>query len=596
MLATYLWLGGYLVAALGLSAFTYLYWRNRNLEGVPYLMLAAGVGALSSLVYVSVIVTSTLSLKVTLWKSYSTMVALLLFLWYAFVVNWTEQERLGSELGLAAAGLPLLGFAAAIVTNTGPGFDGFHSLYWSQAGTISTGGLLSALRFIYEPLYLVHSAYTAVLLLGSIVMLARYIGQPEQRLYRWRNVMLALAVFVALVIEVEFTLLRAPYQSLPIGLLIGNVFAAVAVFRFGGFDVVSLPENSLIEAIEGGILIYGLDGKIIDMNSAAENVLGVTDDTVGRGIVAVVELTGTLPSVRSDGSGEDRDHAVSDPASVSKLLDGHEFSTPIDGESRTFIVRVSELTDEDGNRLGWTLLFYDVTELRRKQQELDLLKQVLSRVLRHNVRNDLSVVKTNAQLLADEADGLEAERLNTVIDKSQNLLEASEKARAVERVLDYDRERRELDLLDAVEDAVSDVRSEFPDATIATDLPDAARAKAHWGLSVALENLIENGARHNDSDNARVDVSVRVDGDRAYVRIADNGPGVPQQELTVLERGEETPLEHGSGIGLWLVNWVAELSHADLGFENTSRGCTVTVGLEAAEAESESVVSDVLDA
>jgi signal transduction histidine kinase len=596
MLATYLWIGGYLVSALGLGAFTYLYWRNRNLEGVPYLMLAAGIGSLLSLVYTSVIVTGTLSLKVSLWKSYSTMVALLLFLWYAFVVTWTERERLGSELGLAAAGLPLLGFAALIVTNTAPGFDGYHSLYWGQVGTIGTGGLLSALRFIHQPLYWVHGAYIALLLLGSIVLLARYTSRPEQRLYRWRNVMLVLAALSALVIELEFTLLRTPYQSLPIGLLLGNVFAAVAVFRFGGFDVVSLPENSLIEAIEGGILIFGLDGQIIDMNSAAKDALELTDEAVGRGIVAVVELTETLPSVRSNGADEDGDRPVSDPASVSQLLDGHEFSTPIDGESRTFLVRVSELTDEDSNRLGWTVLFYDVTELRRKQQELDLLKQVLSRVLRHNVRNDLSVVKTNAQLLADEADGLEAERLNTVIDKSQNLLEASEKARAVERVLDYDRERRELDLVDAVEDAVSDVRSEFPDATISTDLPEAARAKAHWGLSVALENLIENGVRHNDADSPRVDVSVRVDGDCVEVRIADNGPGIPQQELTVLERGEETPLEHGSGIGLWLVNWVAELSHADLDFENTSRGCTVTVGLEAAETTSSGVVADVLDA
>jgi len=594
MVATFLWIGGYLGAAVGLAGFAYRYWHHRSTPGVPFLLLASAAGAVLSVVYVGVILTQQLGLKVTLWKGYSVLAALLVFCWYAFVVTWTERERLGSQLGLAAVGLPLAAFVGILVTNAAPGFEGVHSLYWSQAGTIGTGGTISALRFIQGPVFWVHSAYVLAVGLGTIVLLAQYMREPTQRLYRWRNVMLTLVVVAVLTIEAEFILLRTPYQSLPIGALLGNVFAAVAVGRIGVFDIVSIPEGSLIEAIKGGVLIYGRDGKVVDIDETAMAALDVSDAVVGKGIVAVVELVDALPSVR--GSDEETDGSLADPAGVGTLLDGHEFSTPIDGENRTFLIRVSDLSADEATHIGWTVLFYDVTELRRKQQELDLLKQVLSRVLRHNVRNDLSVVKTNAQLLADEAEGLEAERLQTVIEKSQNLLDASEKARAVEQVLDYDRERHELDLLDAVDDALDDVRGEYPDVTIRTDLAETARVKAHWGLSVALQSVIENGAEHNDSETPRVDLSVRVDGDRAVVKIADNGPGIPQQELNVLERGEETPLEHGSGIGLWLVNWIAELSGADLAFENTGRGCTVTIELDAVEATESGVVADVLDA
>jgi len=46
----------------------------------------------------------------------------------------------------------------------------------------------------------------------------------------------------------------------------------------------------------------------------------------------------------------------------------------------------------------------------------------------------------------------------------------------------------------------------------------------------------------------------------------------------VLERGRETDLNHGSGIGLWLVRWTATTLEGDLDFD-TSDGTTVTVRL-----------------
>jgi light-regulated signal transduction histidine kinase (bacteriophytochrome) len=77
-------------------------------------------------------------------------------------------------------------------------------------------------------------------------------------------------------------------------------------------------------------------------------------------------------------------------------------------------------------------------------------------------------------------------------------------------------------------------------------------------LEVALRHIIENAAEHNDADSPVVTVRLQVANEGGHVEIvvADNGPGIPPQERDVLIEGEETPLRHGSGLGLWIVNWI----------------------------------------
>jgi PAS domain S-box-containing protein len=576
MLANALWAGWYLFSTLVMAAFAYVYWTNRNVRGLEYLLAAAVVGSLQSLLYLLSLVAPTVATKVIFWKLFGVLAAVVVFLWYLFAVAWTERSVLARRGPLALAGGPLALSVVLLVTNTAPALPGLHSLYWSSVSVSASEALLSPLVFEGGPAALVQRLYSLCLLLGSVGLLFAFTLRSDQRLYRWRNTMLVLGGTAALLFAVGFDLLGLPYEPHPLVYVLANGFVVLGVVRFGDYDVVSLPENSLIEAIDGAILVYSVDGTVIELNEAAKLVLGLTDEAVGRGIVGVVELSDAFPGVRGEAT-----RGATSPAGVADLLDGHEFTTTINGASRTFVVRVSRLAD-DGDHLGWTVLCYDVTDLRQKQQELDLLKQVLSRVLRHNVRNDLSVVKANARMLAEETSGLQAERLQTIMDKSDNLLDASEKARTVEKLLSGERTRSEFDVAEMAAEAVETTRREFPEVSVETDLPDACPVHAHWALSHAVENVIENAAMHNDSADPTVVVTADCGDDRATLRVADNGPGIPYKELEVLERREETQLEHGSSVGLWLVDWIVDLSGGDIAFENGDRGCTVTIELDAA--------------
>jgi signal transduction histidine kinase len=66
------------------------------------------------------------------------------------------------------------------------------------------------------------------------------------------------------------------------------------------------------------------------------------------------------------------------------------------------------------------------------------------------------------------------------------------------------------------------------------------------------------------------------------VAVTDDGPGLPAHESRVLTNGEETPLEHGSGMGLWVVHWIVSRYGGELDFE-VDDGTTVRLSLPAAD-------------
>jgi sensor histidine kinase regulating citrate/malate metabolism len=74
--------------------------------------------------------------------------------------------------------------------------------------------------------------------------------------------------------------------------------------------------------------------------------------------------------------------------------------------------------------------------------------------------------------------------------------------------------------------------------------------------------------------------------DRFVLTVADDGPGIPEHETGAVESGRETALEHGSGLGLWVVAWGAAAVGADVDYaERDPRGTSVTVSVPVVEGD-----------
>ncbi|MFB6146557.1 MAG: ATP-binding protein [Halobacteriaceae archaeon] len=210
---------------------------------------------------------------------------------------------------------------------------------------------------------------------------------------------------------------------------------------------------------------------------------------------------------------------------------------------------------------------------------------VLNRVLRHDIRNTVNVILGNTKLLERGTSDTETVT-RTINTKARELATLSDRARQLEQLL----EREEtpsttLDVACVLEAKAMRVSDDHPDVAVETDLPESLSVRANPLIETAFDELLDNAVEHADADPTRIEVSAAPDpGSRTgsvRVRIADNGPGIPDSELDVLRRGHETGLEHASGLGLWLVTWVVEASGGTVDFD-TVGGTTVSLVLPAA--------------
>ncbi|MFB6196406.1 MAG: ATP-binding protein [Haloplanus sp.] len=224
-----------------------------------------------------------------------------------------------------------------------------------------------------------------------------------------------------------------------------------------------------------------------------------------------------------------------------------------------------------------------IRQLGRKNDRVAQLNQrntVLNRVLRHNVRNDINVITGHLDLIASELDGERADLLEPIRRKSNEIIEMSRAARHIQSIENLD-EDPAVDLIPYIETQIQTVRETHPSIAITTDLPEQAWADVGPLVQTVIDNLLENAIEHNDRQ-PRIHVAVETAPDAVTVEVADNGPGIPEQELCALTGEESDQITHGSGLGLWLVLWFVENADGTLSFErNQPRGTKVRMTLPA---------------
>ena len=222
-----------------------------------------------------------------------------------------------------------------------------------------------------------------------------------------------------------------------------------------------------------------------------------------------------------------------------------------------------------------------VAELRDEQQrtaELNRRNLVLNRVLRHNIRNETNIILGYADNLAGELEGEPASDARLIRGKARNVARLGKKARQIEQTLATERDRFRVNVEPLAAEAVETIRQDHPEVTVTTSIPEEAWVEADEMLSVVIENLLENAAEHS-SEHVEIELTVETAGDTVRIVVSDTGPGIPPQEMMALE-SDETDLDHGSGLGLRLVQWLVDHYDGSITFaERTPRGTVVTIEL-----------------
>ncbi|MFW6316903.1 MAG: ATP-binding protein, partial [Halorubrum sp.] len=252
------------------------------------------------------------------------------------------------------------------------------------------------------------------------------------------------------------------------------------------------------------------------------------------------------------------------------------------GERVPYRLSLGPIVD-GGDVIGAVGIGEDVTEASLREERL----AVLARVLRHNFRNDLNVVTGFTEhAIAEIDDPTLIEELERVVDTAERLLRVGETSRKVERLLADRPAPGPTDLATAVDEAMAALPTELRRrADIEIDVPAGITVSAVSYLAEAIAELVDNAIRHNDAARPAVTVTAAELPSESWTSlvVADDGPGIPPAERAVLT-GEETPLEHASGLGLWYVNWIVSAGGGtfDIG-ESKTGGTRIEIELRTAE-------------
>jgi len=164
----------------------------------------------------------------------------------------------------------------------------------------------------------------------------------------------------------------------------------------------------------------------------------------------------------------------------------------------------------------------------------------------------------------------------TVLDHIDGLIDLSQKARELEEVVTSSSERQATEIGPLVEEIAAEISQDYPAASITVEYDNEIQGRVLQNFDRAIEELIENAVKHT-GDNPSVTVAVEIVPNGIEIQIKDNGPGLPDHEAEVLTSGVETPLAHGSGLGLWLAYWIVSSHDGSIDPEITEQGTTMTV-------------------
>ncbi len=220
----------------------------------------------------------------------------------------------------------------------------------------------------------------------------------------------------------------------------------------------------------------------------------------------------------------------------------------------------------------------DITDKKQQRQHL----QVLHRVLRHNIRNDIMKIRG---WTSRAAEAVTPEERDSHLSRVRNALDSWEKLTSDMRHIRHAVNSEEIrSHTTAAEPLITDVvdtqRAAHPEAEIDLTMPGTAAAEVPSAVENALHEAIENAVDASTDETPAVSVTVSsADRNWVEVEVADNGPGMPDAEAAVLETGDEQPLVHGEGSGVWMIRMLVTEVGGETAVSVSDEGTTLTIRL-----------------
>jgi len=545
---------------VGLIAYALTHWDRTPLHGMVLLLLVTLVPWLGALLVKHQAGGSSTWAAVALDVEHVTIT----FMAAPFLIAMGHFARLRFlELGRPLAGmLCVVPFVLAGLYLT----DGQHGLFFSDRAAALRGGTPDQWA---GPLYWAVQIWSMGLSSAGLLCLFAAVARGRTRAERRRALLVLGAVAAPIVAHVAYVSgwFGLEHSLAPAALGATAVLFVYGVEQYGVLDAQPIVRSDVLEHMNDALVLANPMGVVLDANAAAEALLRADRKQLRGGPVA--QVLGRIASA---------DEAARLAEEIACLApgEGHLHVEIESGDGRVFELTSASVRAYGTEPAGVFLCLRDRSEHRRNEQLLRTRQKlesvgILAAGVAHEVNNPLAFVRANLGHLQSLSQQVGKALADVPGDAFPELAEMPEIVaecldgverigRIVESMLRFSRAREEegrpVDVNDVVREAISladlhrDRRVEL-ESRLDPALP-RTRGSSDRLVQVLL-NLFLNGKQAlAGTASARLLAETSSDGESIWVRVRDNGPGIPEADLQRIfdpfftTRGPD----EGTGLGL----------------------------------------------
>jgi PAS domain S-box-containing protein len=312
-----------------------------------------------------------------------------------------------------------------------------------------------------------------------------------------------------------------------------------------------------------GVLITDTEGTVEYVNRGFESQSGYTSE----------EILGKSPGVLKSGEHDEAFYAnLWETITTGEIWSGTVTNKRKNGERYVVKQTIAPVEDPRGDIVQFIAVNHDITELQTLEERLREQREqldVLNRVLRHDIRNDMNVVVAWGEMLEDDLTTDGKAKLDRILRAGNHVIELTNVARDLSELIHGDGtpDLTPIALHQLLREELEKRRETFSNAEITMPKPPdhRTRVRANELLSSVFRNLVNNAVQHNHTGQPRVAITAEEAGDVVRVSVADNGPGIPPDVRTDLFQEGHKGLESGgTGMGLFLVDNLVESYGGDV--------------------------------
>lgn len=350
--------------------------------------------------------------------------------------------------------------------------------------------------------------------------------------------------------------------------------------------------ETLFNTIEDGILVVDENGRILYLNSAVANLLGLQPGSAeGQPAARYLPEVDWEALIKMDVQGSGKVVRQEFEIQFPRQRYLYMYAAPLDGEKT--------------GSVGLALILRDATEARQKtfeaieSERLQALT-LLAASVAHEIGNPLNALHIHLQLMERELKklrrGLSDETIESAVETGVNRLESYVKvARGEIDRLDYIvtqflealRPRAPKIVLGSLNDVVRETlellkpeiqnRGQHLNEKLGRQLPDIPLDALQ--IKQVLVNLIKN-AMQAMTRGGELTVQTGAAREAVWVSIGDTGVGIPEEQLNKIFEPFFTTKKKGSGLGLMIVQRIIRAHGGRIDLESKpGRGTTFRIWL-----------------